>query len=126
MRWLILAGTGGAIGALGRWGIAELVPRSFGGFPWATLIVNIVGCVAIGVAARRLSPTSDEWRFVVTGLIGGFTTFSTFANETRELLEARPAIAVVYVAASVGIGLVAVDAGFRLGRDDSQVRTVDP
>jgi len=126
MRGLVLAATGGAIGALGRWAIAELIPRSAGGFPWATLLVNIAGCLAIGVAARRLMPASAEWRFAVTGLIGGFTTFSTFANETRELLGARPAMAVAYVAASLGIGLLAVDAGSRLGRRETELGTVDP
>lgn len=126
MRWVVLAGTGGAIGALGRWAIAEMLPRSTGAFPWATLIVNIVGCFAIGIAAGRLVPTSDEWRFAVTGVIGGFTTFSTFANETRELLGTRPGVALAYVASSLGIGLLAVNAGFRLGHDNSSVGTAGP
>lgn len=114
MRWALLAGAGGAIGALGRWAVAELIPRAGGAFPWATLIVNLVGCLAIGFAARRLSPLGDAWRFGVTGVIGGFTTFSTFANETRDLLDAaEPLTAFVYVTVSIGAGLVCVDLGFR-------------
>lgn len=114
MRWLLLAGAGGALGALGRAGVAELVPRSAGGFPWATLIVNVIGCCAIGVAALRLSPISDGWRFGVTGVVGGFTTFSAFADETRDLIGSdRPTLALVYVAVTLITGLLAVELGFR-------------
>lgn len=114
VRWLLLAGAGGAIGALARAGVAELIPRSTGEFPWATLVVNLIGCLAIGVAARRLSPIGDAWRFGVTGMIGGFTTFSTFANETRDMFDAdRPLVALAYVALTVTAGLVCVELGFR-------------
>lgn len=114
MRWLLLAGAGGAIGALGRAGIAEIVPHSAGEFPWATLLVNVIGCLAIGAAARRLSPLGDAWRFAVTGVIGGFTTFSTFANEVRGLFdENEQVLALVYVTVTVAAGLVCVDLGFR-------------
>ncbi len=114
MRWLLLAAVGGAIGALARAGIAELVPYSTGEFPWATLLVNVVGCLAIGAAARRLHPVWASWRFGVTGVIGGFTTYSTFANETRDLLDAgRPVVALTYVTVTVAAGLACVDIGFR-------------
>ena len=110
----MLAGAGGAIGALARAGVAELIPRTSGEFPWATLIVNVVGCLAIGVAARRVSPLSDRWRFGVTGVIGGFTTFSAFADEVRDLLatDARLA-ALAYIVVTLVVGLVAVELGFR-------------
>jgi CrcB protein len=114
VRWVLLAAAGGALGAIGRAGVAELAPTTAGTFPWATLIVNVIGSVAIGVASLRFSPISDAWRFAVTGVIGGFTTFSAFANETRELLDAdRPVIALVYVAATLTAGLLAVEIGFR-------------
>ena len=112
VRWILFAAAGGAIGALARAGVAELVPRSDGEFPWATLIVNVVGCLAIGVAARRLSTRGNAWPFVVTGVIGGFTTFSTFANETRDLFAAeRPIAAFVYVAVTVAAGYACVAIG---------------
>jgi fluoride exporter len=113
VRWTLFAAAGGAIGALGRAGVAELVPRSTGEFPWATLIVNLIGCLAIGVAARRLSPRSGAWPFAVTGVIGGFTTYSTFANETRDLLAEWPIVAIVYVVVTVAAGYACVEIGLR-------------
>ena len=114
---MLLAGAGGAVGALARAGVAELIPRASGEFPWATLLVNVVGCLAIGAAARRITPISDLWRFGVTGVIGGFTTFSTFANETRDLLGQRnPITALVYIGASLAAGLVCVEFGFKAAK----------
>jgi CrcB protein len=89
--------------------VAEVAPH-IGRFPWHTLAVNLLGCVAIGVAARRLDPLGAWWRFAVTGLLGGFTTFSAFANETRLMLAAGDgALAAVYVVATVLGGFVAVE-----------------
>lgn len=108
-RQIGLVGVGGALGALVRWSIAESIDRPPAGFPWATLLVNLVGCAAIGAASRRWRPGSDRWAFGVTGLLGGFTTFSAFANETRELLaDGRAATALVLVAATLLGGIAAV------------------
>lgn len=116
MRWIVLAGAGGAIGALARWGIAEVMPRPDSGFPWATLAVNVVGCLLIGFGARRIDPASELWRFAVTGVLGGFTTFSSFAVEIRVLLaDDRAATALWYVAATLVAGLVAVELGRAVG-----------
>jgi CrcB protein len=116
----LLAAVGGALGSLARWGIALALPRSAGHWPWATLTVNLAGCLLLGVllavlAARR--PDDDHLRtFLGTGVLGGFTTFSAFAVEVADLLRAgAPLVAVGYVAASVIGGLVAVTAGIRLG-----------
>lgn len=110
MRSLLIVGVGGAVGAAGRWGVGELIPGSDGGFPWATFIVNVVGCLAIGLATRWLVRGSDAWLGAVVGVLGGFTTFSTFAVETRGLLDGgRGGTALVYVGASLIVGLVAVD-----------------
>ena len=69
-----------------------------GGWPWATLAVNLVGCVAIGIAARRLRVGTVAWAFVVTGVLGGFTTFSSFAVEVDQLIDAdRAGVALGYV-----------------------------
>jgi len=83
-----------------------------GSWPWATLIVNVVGSLAIGFAARRLIVDTVGWAFVVTGLLGGFTTFSAFAVQLNAMVEAeRTELAVVYGAvtlvAGVGATLIA-------------------
>lgn len=110
MRAYILVAIGGALGASIRWGVGESIGRSPGSFPYATLLVNVAGCVLIGWAARMLVRGSDHWQLGVTGLLGGLTTYSTFANETRELLDAgRPGQALLYVAVTVVAGLAATE-----------------
>ena len=95
--WLAVA-VGGAIGAGLRWAAGAAWVHDRGGWPWATLIVNLIGCVAIGVAARRLRVGTVAWAFVVTGVLGGFTTFSSFAVEVDELIDAdRAGVALGYV-----------------------------
>ena len=117
----VLAALGGALGALGRWGVAVALPAEQGTWPWATLTVNLAGCLLIGVllavlAARR--PDDERLRvFVGVGVLGGFTTFSAFAVEVAALLRAGdPVLAVGYVAASVLGGVVAVAVGIRAAR----------
>ena len=110
-----------ALGAVGgattRWAIGEALASD--GFPWATLLVNLVGCAAIGWFAIRLERGSVAWYFVVTGVLGGFTTASAFAAEARQLLDdGRGGVALAYVAASTvgGIGAVAAARRSGLGR----------
>ena len=111
MRSLTIVAAGGAFGAGARWGVSEVVGTTTGGFPWATFTVNVVGCLLIGAATRRLVRGSDLWLGLVVGVLGGFTTFSAFAVETRGLVDAgRGGIALMYVGASLVVGLVAVDA----------------
>ena len=110
MRAIFIVAIGGALGASGRWAIGELIERDPGAFPWATLLVNVTGCALVGLAARHLISGSERWLAAVTGFLGGLTTFSTFANETRDLIDAdRPGLALVYVATSVVIGLAATE-----------------
>lgn len=93
-----------------RWSVGELVGPNDGHFPWATFVVNVVGCVLIGAATRRLDRGSDAWCFTATGVLGGLTTFSAFAVETRALLDGGHAtVAAAYVAASVVVGVAAVE-----------------
>lgn len=76
-----------------------------GGFPWATFAVNVLGCLVLGLVARRVTEPAAR-ALVTTGVIGGFATFSAFAVETDRLLAGGHAVtAAVYVVASVGIGL---------------------
>ncbi len=110
MRAYLLVASGASVGASLRWWVGDVIERSPGSFPWATLLVNVVGCVLVGLAARLLVRGSDRWLAAVTGLLGGLTTYSTFANETRELLDAgHGGLALAYVAASVVAGLAAVE-----------------
>ncbi len=111
VRALLLVAGGGAAGAVARWGLGELIPRDPGDFPWATLMVNLVGCALIGWCARSLRGR-ELWLLVVTGGLGGFTTFSSFAVEVRDLVAAgHGAHAAAYVVASVAGGMAATRLG---------------
>lgn len=116
----VVAGTvavaaGAILGAGGRWATGEILAG--GSFPWATLLVNLIGCAAIGVAAVRLERGTAVWSFVVTGLLGGLTTASAFGVDTRRLLDdGRPGSALLYVAASVLGGVVVTATARARGR----------
>lgn len=125
----VAAALGGALGALGRWGVAEALPRDADGWPWATLLVNLSGCLVLGLLVGWVfsrSPRSSWLRpFLGTGVLGGFTTFSAFAVETVQLTDAgRPALAGGYVLASVAGGVAASALGLRAGR--VAARTPEP
>ena len=110
--YLVAAG-GGALGALARWGVGTALPDTSGRWPWATLTVNLTGCLLIGVLLAVLLarfPTSTLLRpFLAVGVLGGYTTFSTFAVDLVRLAEVGAwAIAVGYLVVSVlgGAGCV--------------------
>lgn len=113
----LLASAGGALGALARWGVAEALPRSPGGWPWSTLAVNLAGCLLIGLLLAVVSRSSAAWAspFLGVGVLGGFTTYSAFAVEVLELAAGAPALAAGYITASVAGGVLAVAVGLRLG-----------
>ena len=110
---------GGALGALARWTVGLALPHTTTEFPWSTFLVNAVGCLAIGVV---LVLVVERWAhrplarpFLGTGVLGGFTTFSTYAVDTRGLLAGgETALALVYLLGSVAVGLLAVVVGIRL------------
>lgn len=113
---------GAALGANLRYGLALWAAKRWGsGFPWGTMIINVSGSLliglAIGLAASRLALT-PTWRLlVVTGFCGGYTTFSTFAYETYELLNAGSILRAVFNATgSMLLGLLAVMAGILAAR----------
>ncbi len=116
----VLVAVGGAIGSVARAWASVMAVRLVGaGFPWGTMLINIVGSLVIGVvAATALSPTrtivTQEVRiFLMVGFCGGFTTFSSFSLQTFELLrEGRAGAALANVALSVVICLVATTAGY--------------
>ena len=107
---------GGALGSVARYLLTQLATAQFGvGFPWGTLAINIAGSALIGVVAGL--GVGGDWRlFLVTGVLGGFTTFSAFSLETGLLWERSPALAAAYVAASLVLALAAFALCFGLAR----------
>ncbi len=122
MLRILAVAAGAAIGANLRYGLALWAARKWGsGFPAGTLIINVSGSLliglAMGLAASRLALTPALRLFIVTGLAGGYTTFSTFAYETYELINAGSLWrAAANAAGSVLLGLLAVVAGVMLAR----------
>ena len=111
--WVVVA-LGGALGALCRWGVGELL-QSDGGFPWGTLTANVIGCAVIGFLAPLLAGRSARLAgFTVTGFLGGFTTYSAFAEETFVLIDRGDvegvvmAMAYVFVTITAAAGAVVV------------------
>ena len=119
MMTFLSVALGGAIGASARFAVNLAAARLFGmGFPVGTLCVNVLGSFAMGVLAvlllDRASPLAP---FLLTGVLGGFTTFSAFSLDTLMLWErGPPVLALVYVILSVAASLLAVFAGLALGR----------
>ncbi|SDF44248.1 camphor resistance protein CrcB [Thermus arciformis] len=115
--WVAL---GGALGSVLRYGLGAWVQGLAGpGFPWSTLVVNALGSFLIGVVLRLSleGALSGEARlFLAVGVLGGFTTFSTFSYETLALLqEGQVAKALLYAGGSLVLGLLLVFWGHRLG-----------
>jgi CrcB protein len=113
---------GGAVGATSRYAVDRVIEaRGEATFPWSTFVINVSGCLVVGfvIAALVDRRNTPEWlrAALVVGFCGGYTTFSTFGQETLDLLESRDvAIALTSVAANVVLGVLAVLAGARLGR----------
>jgi fluoride exporter len=117
----VAAALGGALGALARWGVSEALPPDAEGWPWATLLVNLTGCLVLGlllglVFARR---NGSPWLrpFLGTGVLGGYTTYSTFAVDVVQRADAGAWSTVAgYLAASVLGGIAAAALGIAAGR----------
>jgi CrcB protein len=121
MRALLFVGLGGGLGAMARYGVGALVLHLVGAprFPLATFFVNVLGCLLIGVIAA----VAERWHlfpfeirlFIITGVLGGFTTFSSFGYETIFLLRRGDLLyAGLNVLLSLACGLGAVWLGGRL------------
>ena len=121
---LVVIGVGGALGALSRAGVSQIfgtdrieLGDQSAHFPWATLTVNVVGALLIGILAVILIEDGVNYRrpFLITGFLGGFTTFSALAVESADLIDHNMWItASVYLAVTVGAGLIAVQVGIRV------------
>ncbi|RIQ11790.1 fluoride efflux transporter CrcB [Jiangella rhizosphaerae] len=110
---LAVIAAGGVLGALARHGAASLQPDAGTGWPWAILAVNVSGCLLIGVLMAVLLGLTAPHRllrpFLGIGVLGGYTTFSTYAVDTQRLLvEGRYAAAVTYFLVTPVLALLAV------------------
>jgi fluoride exporter len=120
VRSLLLVGAGGAAGSMARYAIGLLISKHISHpYPYATFIVNIVGCFIIGIlfgiTQRNPAFHADWWLVLATGFCGGFTTFSSFALEGNNLLRTQQTgTMLLYTALSLVAGFILCYAGIRL------------
>ena len=121
IRNIIAVGAGSFIGGIARYLVSLAMKGISKGFPWATVLVNLLGCLTIGLLwgflSRNASESTSWGLFLTVGLCGGFTTFSTFSKEALTMLQAGQIWGFTsYIAMSViaGIGLVAL--GYYIAR----------
>lgn len=121
--WAILGvvSVGGALGSLARYGVAAAWPHAPGAFPWATFTINVTGCLLIGVLMVLITEVWAAHRllrpFLGTGVLGGYTTFSTYTVDTQQLVAAGAArTGLLYLAGTLVGALAAVYAGISLTR----------
>lgn len=113
---ILFVGLGGFVGSVLRFLIGQIIPFKTGSFPWGTLAINVLGCLLIGVffglAEKEHMLSSNLRLFLTVGLCGGYTTFSTFGNETFLLIQNEQiAAAIAYTLLSVTMGVLAVFLG---------------
>src|SRR5271169_5590557 len=119
---LLLGCLGGGIGSVCRYAMATALQRTFPGpFPVGTFFVNLTGCFAIGLVGalglERAAISPEARTFIMVGILGGFTTFSSFAWELLGLLTVRDLLrASLYVGGSVFLGLLGAFLGRAIGR----------
>lgn len=112
---------GGMLGASARHGLELAFPVAAGRFPWATFATNLAGCALIGLLMVYVVELGAGHRllrpFLGVGVLGGFTTFSTYTVQTTDLVDAsEPVLALVYLFGTVAVALAAVALGTFLGR----------
>jgi CrcB protein len=120
VRLLAAVSCGGVLGALARYGLQTAYPHAAGEFDWATLSVNVSGCLLIGIIAVLIASAPGTHRlarpFLVTGVLGGYTTFSTYIVDIQRALAAgAPRTALLYGAATLAAALAAAWAGMWIG-----------
>lgn len=118
---LVAVAAGGVAGAEARYGVDVALPHAVGAFPWATVVVNVAGSLLVGVLMVVLLERARPhrlWRpFLGTGVLGGFTTYATFAVDTRQLItEHQAGLALGYVVLTFAACLTAVWLGVRATR----------
>lgn len=110
---LLVVGLGGAVGAVCRYLLGQVIPKLGSGFPLGTFAVNLIGCFAIGlivgIAGRHSDLDPRLVLFLQTGICGGFTTFSTFSLEALTLIEEGESIVgISYIVLSILLGLLSL------------------
>ena len=122
MKQVLIVFIGGGLGTVMRFLTSKILPYSGKGFPWSTFSANMIGCLIIGVVTgyflRNISENQSEWiLFATIGFCGGFTTFSSFANENFLLLrEDNYIIMLIYSILSVLSGILMIYLGIMLER----------
>ncbi len=122
IKHILLVGLGGSIGSIARYLCQRLMATSYlHPFPWGTLIVNITGCLLIGIfwgLSFKSMESNESWKlFLMTGVCGGFTTFSAFTLEGIGLIkEQKLALFFGYATASVVVCLAATYLGMKINR----------
>ena len=117
LKFGFVAAIGAALGSLARLQISYWIQTpSQTSFPWATFLVNVIGALLIGLVASSPKIMNNELRrhFVITGVLGGFTTFSAIAVESLHLAS-NPLISIIYVVATFAVGVAATHLGSLLG-----------
>ena len=120
---ILLVALGGAVGSVARYLLSRAVDgTAMAAFPLGTMAANVLGCLAIGVVVGLASgagaPVSQEMKLLLTtGFCGGFTTFSTFMNESVTLIKGGDILTcALYIGASVALGLIAAAGGLQLSK----------
>lgn len=117
MKEIALVFVGGGLGSALRFGVGKLFISSLNKFPTATFLVNMIGCLLIGLFVAYFSKSENSFYklLLVTGFCGGFTTFSTFSNESIILLKNNQfTLAIIYILSSLIVGLLATFLGYFL------------
>ncbi|GIM90918.1 fluoride efflux transporter FluC [Paractinoplanes toevensis] len=114
---LAAVSAGGVLGALARYGLAAAWPHPAGGFPWSTLVINVSGCLLIGVLMVIVTEVAPGRRllrpFLGVGFLGGYTTFSTYIVDIYRTAEAHaPWVALAYLGLTLAGAVAAVWAGW--------------
>lgn len=122
---------GGALGALARYGVGLALPHAPGAFPLGTFLVNVAGCLLIGVLIVQLTEVTTAHRlvrpFLATGILGGFTTFSTYATDAELLLgTGQVGTAAGYVVGTLVAAVGATWVGVRLARAAAHAMRGEP
>ncbi len=117
----LIVGIGGIIGALGRYLVLLAIPTRGGRFPWGTFIINVSGSILLGfilvLILEQFQRGNLARPLLGTGILGGYTTFSTFTVDSALLVHGgRPMVALVYIAATLICGLFAMMLGMLAGR----------